>query len=79
EGILANRSLCDDAYGVAESLLENLHAKASTDLPGAVGDRLKMQFVFRVLLEADKAFLVLSADGKADYRTNRKEHLPSTL
>ena len=79
EGILANRSLCDDAYGVAESLLENLHAKASTDLPGAVADRLKMQFVFSVLLEADKAFLVLSADGKADYRTNRKEHLPSTL
>ncbi len=79
EGILANRSLCDDAYGVAEALLENLRKKAHTNLPGAVAYRLKMQFAFSVLLEADKAFLALSSDARTAYRVNRKEHLSPAL
>ncbi|MBX6764791.1 MAG: CRISPR-associated helicase Cas3' [Rubrobacteraceae bacterium] len=79
EEILGNPGLCDDAYDVAERLIESLREKASNDLRGAVADRLKMQFAFSVLLEADKAFLVLSADRKTDYRSVPKEYLPPTL
>ncbi len=74
---LANPNLCDEAYDVAEELIESLQRKAETNLPEAVANRLKMQFAFSVLLEADKAFLALSPDGRSDYRTDRKVLLSS--
>ncbi len=71
EEILADPDLCDAADDIASDLIEDLRMRARADLPGAVADRLRMQFVFSVLLEADKAFLALSSRGKESYREER--------
>ena len=71
EEILADPDLCDTADEIASDLIEDLRRRAKADLPGAVADRLRMQFVFSVLLEADKAFLALSSRGKESYREER--------
>jgi CRISPR-associated endonuclease/helicase Cas3 len=76
EEILADPNLCDTADDIASELVEDLRRKAKADLPGAVADRLRMQFAFSVLLEADKAFLALSPEGKANYRSGRDVPLP---
>jgi len=87
EGILANPDLCYTADEIAESLIKDLQKRATADLPATVADRLKMQFAFSVLLEADKAFLALSSRGKEGYREERnipltpemvEEHLRSS-
>jgi CRISPR-associated endonuclease/helicase Cas3 len=70
EEILADPDLCYTADDIASGLIEDLRKKAKTDLSGAVADRLRMQFAFSVLLEADKAFLALSR-GKEGYREDR--------
>lgn len=69
--ILADPKLCDTADDIASYLIEDLRIRAKTDLPEAVADRLRMQFVFSVLLEADKAFLALSSRGRESYREER--------
>jgi CRISPR-associated endonuclease/helicase Cas3 len=66
--LLENPNLCDDAFDVADELIRGLKQKVGTDLNQAVADRLKAQFAFSVLLEADKAFLALSERGRATYR-----------
>jgi CRISPR-associated endonuclease/helicase Cas3 len=71
EEVLADPDLCDTADEIASDLIEDLRKRARADLPGAVADRLRMQFVFSVLLEADKAFLALSSRGKGTYREER--------
>ena len=71
DDILANPFICDEANEVAQKIVDSLKEKASQDLDGAVAERLKAQFVFSVLLEADKAFLALSEDRKSGYRTAR--------
>jgi CRISPR-associated endonuclease/helicase Cas3 len=71
EEVLANPRFCDDAFEVADGLITALRRKAKNDLQGAVADRLKMQFAFSVLLEADKAFLSLSPAGRTGYRAER--------
>lgn len=71
EEILANPDLCDTADAVATDLVEDLRKKARVDLSKAVADRLRMQFVFSVLLEADKAFLALSPTSRETYRAER--------
>lgn len=71
EEILADPDLCYTADEIATGLVEDLQERAKSDLPAAVTDRLKMQFAFSVLLEADKAFLALSSRGKEGYRENR--------
>ncbi len=71
DDILANPDICLDANDVAEEMVDALKEKADEDLDSAVAERLKAQFVFSVLLEADKAFLALSEDGKSGYRTDR--------
>lgn len=75
EDTLSNPEICDDAYDVAGELLAATESKASTDLQGAVEDRLRMQFAFSVLLEADKAFLALSEAGRSTYRDAREANL----
>ncbi len=80
EGILADPDLCDTADNIATGLIENVVKRAKTDLAGAVANRLRMQFAFSILLEADKAFLALSPEGKASYRANRNVSLsPETV
>jgi CRISPR-associated endonuclease/helicase Cas3 len=69
--ILTDPNLRYNAFFVADRLIEGLKKKAKTDLSGAVADRLRMQFAFSVLLEADKAFLALSSRGKEGYRKDR--------
>lgn len=71
EEILADPDLCYVADDIASSLIENLRKVAKTDLARAVANRLRMQFAFSVLLEADKAFLALSSRGRENYRENR--------
>ncbi len=71
EEILADPDLCDTADDIASGLIEDLQKRAIADLPGAVANRLRMQFAFSVLLEADKAFLALSSKGKETYREER--------
>jgi CRISPR-associated endonuclease/helicase Cas3 len=71
EEILANPDLCDMADDIASDLIKDLRMRANADLPGAVADRLRMQFVFSVLLEADKAFLALASRGRESYREER--------
>lgn len=79
EKALGNRDLCDEAYDVAEELIEGLEKKARTDLSAAVGDRLRMQFAFSVLLEADKVFLALSSAGRSAYRISHGTNLSPSL
>lgn len=71
EDILTDPNLCYEADEIATGLTEDLQKRAKTDLSGAVADRLKMQFAFSVLLEADKAFLALSSRGRETYRAER--------
>lgn len=71
DDILANPDICLDASHVAEEMVDSLKETADEDLDGAVAERLKAQFVFSVLLEADKAFLALSESGRSGYRTDR--------
>lgn len=75
EDTLSNPEICDDAYEIAGELLASTKSKASTDLQEAVDDRLRMQFAFSVLLEADKAFLALSEAGRSTYRDAREANL----
>jgi CRISPR-associated endonuclease/helicase Cas3 len=75
EEILADTELCDTADDIASDLIEDLQQRAKADLPGAVADRLRMQFVYSVLLEADKAFLALSSRGRESYREARNVSL----
>ncbi len=79
DDILSNAGICDDAYDIAEAMVNSLKKKASEDLDGAVAERLKAQFVFSVLLEADKAFLALSEEGKSRYRPGRSLALDPAL
>jgi CRISPR-associated endonuclease/helicase Cas3 len=79
EKILRNSELCYGADEVACELIEALQKKVKTDLPGAVADRLRMQFPFSVLLEADKAFLALSPASRAGYRADREVNLSPKL
>lgn len=80
EEILADPDLCDAADEIATDLTEDLRKSARVDLSKAVADRLKMQFVFSVLLEADKAFLALTAVGRENYREERNVPLaPETV
>lgn len=79
EDILADPDLCYAADDIASALIEDLRERAKADLPGAVADRLKMQFVFSVLLEADKAFLALSSRGREGYREERDAPLSPGL
>ena len=78
EEILADSDLCDTADDIASRLIEDLRKRAKADLPGAVANRLRMQFVFSVLLEADKAFLALSSRGRESYREERNVPLSPT-
>ncbi|MGH3087122.1 MAG: CRISPR-associated helicase Cas3' [Rubrobacteraceae bacterium] len=77
--VLGDPDICDEANDVAEELVEALEKTAKGDLPGAVADRLRAQFVFSVLLEADKAFLALSEEGKSRYRLGRDLALRAAL
>lgn len=77
--ILSNADICGDAYDVAEAVMDSLAATADQDLGGAVVERLRAQFVFSVLLEADKAFLALSPDGRSGYRRDREARLSPML
>jgi CRISPR-associated endonuclease/helicase Cas3 len=79
EEILADPDLCYMADDIASGLIEDLQKRARADLSGAVADRLRMQFVFSVLLEADKAFLALSSRGKETYREERNVPLPPEM
>lgn len=80
EEILTDPDLCYAADDIATDLIEDLRKRAGADLPGAVADRLRMQFAFSVLLEADKAFLALSSRGKGSYREDRNVLLsPETV
>lgn len=72
ENILSNPEICDAAYDVASDLVDSTVEKAYADLQGATNDRLRIQFVFSVLLEADKAFLALSQAGRFAYRSQRE-------
>lgn len=72
ESLLSNPELCDAAYDVAEELVNATVEKACADLQAAVDDRLNVQFIFSVLLEADKAFLALSQAGRSTYRSPRE-------
>jgi CRISPR-associated endonuclease/helicase Cas3 len=69
--ILSDPNLRYNAFFVVDKILEAVKKNASNDLPGAVADRLRMQFAFSVLLEADKAFLALSSRGRESYREVR--------
>lgn len=69
--ILNNSGICSEASEVADELVEALEKMAKRDLSTAVADRLRAQFAFSVLLEADKAFLALSEEGKSRYRFGR--------
>ncbi len=73
--ILSDPNLRYKAFFAADKILEAVKRKADNDLPAAVADRLRMQFAFSVLLEADKAFLALSPDGRSGYRTDREVQL----
>ena len=73
--ILADPDLCYKADDVASTLIEALQKKAEADLAGTVANRLMMQFAFSVLLEADKAFLALSSEGRKNYRADRAADL----
>jgi CRISPR-associated endonuclease/helicase Cas3 len=77
--ILANSDLCEDASEVADELVEALEKAAKDDLSAVVADRLRAQFAFSVLLEADKAFLALSEDGRSKYRLGRDLALEPAL
>ena len=77
--ILADPDLCYAADEIATRLTEDLKKSAKTDLPSAVANRLKMQFAFSVLLEADKAFLALSNVGRETYREQRDVPLSPEL
>ncbi len=78
--ILANSAdLCEDASEVADELVEALEKVAKDNLSAAVADRLRAQFAFSVLLEADKAFLALSEDGRSKYRLGRELALRAAL
>lgn len=77
--VLTNKDICIAASEVAEELIEDLQDKAKADLSGAVADRLKMQFAFSVLLEADKAFLALSQGSREQYRSISEVELPAAL
>ena len=79
EEILADPDLCGTADDIAMALIKTLQRNAKTDLPGAVANRLKMQFVFSVLLEADKAFLALSPKSREGYREGRATPLSPEL
>lgn len=79
EKILADPDLCDTADEIATGLIDDLRKAAKVDLLAAVANRLKMQFVFSVLLEADKAYLALSSRGKEAYREERHVSLPPEI
>jgi len=79
EEILTDSNFRDNAYDVAEALIEDLQDKVKADLPGAVADRLKMQFAFSILLEADKAFLALSSEARKEYRSVSEASLSPSL
>lgn len=79
EEILTDPNLCYIADDIATGLIQNLQRNAKTDLLGAVANRLKMQFVFSVLLEADKAFLALSSSGREGYREGHAAQLSPEL
>ncbi len=79
EEILADPDLCDRADDIASDLIEDLRKRAKADLSEAVADRLKMQFIFSILLEADKAFLALSSRGRESYREGRNVPLSPGL
>lgn len=79
EEILTDPDFRGAAYNVAEELMEDLQDKVKADLPGAVADRLKMQFAFSILLEADKAFLALSPEARKEYRVVSEANLPPAL
>jgi CRISPR-associated endonuclease/helicase Cas3 len=79
EEILTAPNLRGTAYDVAEELIDDLQAKVKSDLSGAVANRLKMQFVFSILLEADKAYLALSPEAREQYRSTPEADLPATL
>ncbi len=79
EEILTDPDFRGAAYDVAEELIDDLQDKVKADLSGAVADRLKMQFAFSVLLEADKAFLALSPDARQQYRSTSEAELPAAL
>jgi CRISPR-associated endonuclease/helicase Cas3 len=79
EEILTAPNLRGTAYDVAEELVEDLQDKVKADLSGAVANRLRMQFVFSILLEADKAYLALSSEAREQYRSTPEADLPATL
>jgi CRISPR-associated endonuclease/helicase Cas3 len=77
--ILSDPNLRYNAFFVADKMLEAVKKKAESEISSAVADRLKMQFAFSVLLEADKAFLALSPDGRSGYRKDRETRLSPRL
>lgn len=79
EEILTDPNFRGAAYDVAEELIEDLQDRVKADLSGAVADRLKMQFAFSILLEADKAYLALSPEAREQYRSTSEVALPATL
>lgn len=79
DNLLSNTDICLDANEVAEELIEDVQDKVKADLSGAVADRLKMQFAFSILLEADKAYLALSPEAREQYRSTPEADLPATL
>ncbi len=60
-------------------MIEDLQDQVKSDLSGAVANRLKMQFAFSVLLEADKAFLALSTMARKEYRPVSEANLSPAL
>lgn len=79
DSILSNPDICLDANEIAEEMTGSLSEMANENLGEAVAERLKAQFVFSVLLEADKAFLALSESRKSGYREDRIAYFPKEL